>query len=132
MRREAPDGSFSAAVRSRAFFSAIFLERAVLSLEKGRKKGSAWSGLGRVAGPAVGKPADVDVAGVTAMAGAGARLYADVLGRPLLELDQPDPAVLAGCAADRIRAGAPSERLTPLYLRRPDVAEPVPRKPVRT
>jgi hypothetical protein len=33
-------------------------------------------------------------------------------------------------AAPRIRAAAPSEPLTPLYLRRPDAVEPSRRKPV--
>ena len=54
------------------------------------------------------------------MAGAGARLYAEVLGLPLLDVDYPTPLGLARLAADRVRAGAPSEPLIPLYLRRPD------------
>jgi hypothetical protein len=58
------------------------------------------------------------------MAGAGARLYASVLGLPLLDADYPDPAALVRVAAERVRRGAPSEALTPLYLRRPDALEP--------
>ncbi|MEV1145829.1 tRNA (adenosine(37)-N6)-threonylcarbamoyltransferase complex dimerization subunit type 1 TsaB, partial [Micromonospora sp. NPDC049799] len=33
-------------------------------------------------------------------------------------------------AAERIRAGAPGETLTPLYLRRPDAVAATARKPV--
>ena len=81
----------------------------------------------RVREPAVGKPADLDVQ-VAAMAGAGARLYADVLGFPLLGAEHPDaelldyPSVraLAQVAAADVLAGAEPAPLTPLYLRRPD------------
>lgn len=73
----------------------------------------------RIDGPRVSRPADVP-AGSAAMAGAGARLYADVLGLPLLDTDHPAALALVRRAADRIRAGAPPEPLTPLYLRRPD------------
>ena len=83
----------------------------------------------RIEGPDVSRPADV-VAGSGAMAGAGARLYADVLGRSLIDRDFPSAAALVQRAADRIRAGAPTELLTPLYLRRPDAVEPGPPKVV--
>jgi hypothetical protein len=59
------------------------------------------------------------------MAGAGARMYADVLGLPLLDADYPDPAALVRAAADQIVSGAPADQLTPLYLRRPDAVAPV-------
>ena len=91
----------------------------------------------RVAEPAVAKPAELiaelraELAGGTAaMAGAGARLYADVLGLPLLEADYPSVAGLAACAAERVLNRAPGEVLVPLYLRRPDAVEPAARKPV--
>jgi tRNA threonylcarbamoyl adenosine modification protein YeaZ len=97
----------------------------------------------RIGEPAVSKPAELgaglrgEAAGerageapAPAMAGAGARLYADVLGLPLLELDYPTVAGLAACAAGRVLDRAPSEVLTPLYLRRPDAVEPAARKPV--
>ncbi|PZS26457.1 MAG: tRNA (adenosine(37)-N6)-threonylcarbamoyltransferase complex dimerization subunit type 1 TsaB [Pseudonocardiales bacterium] len=77
----------------------------------------------RVEGPAVSRPADVRIASGE-MAGAGARLYAGDLGLPFFNQDYPSAAALVGRAADRIRAGAPSELLTPLYLRRPDAVEP--------
>ncbi|HEV7193167.1 MAG TPA: tRNA (adenosine(37)-N6)-threonylcarbamoyltransferase complex dimerization subunit type 1 TsaB [Jatrophihabitantaceae bacterium] len=79
----------------------------------------------RIEGPHVARPADVPVGQALAMAGAGAKLYADVLGLPLVGGDYPDPASLVAVAADRVRAGAPSQPLTPMYLRRPDaVANP--------
>lgn len=78
----------------------------------------------RVDGPHVAYPADVSTLDSAAMAGAGARLYAAVFGLPLLDSDYPDPGALAAAAADRVRRRAASEPLTPLYLRRPDVAVP--------
>ena len=102
----------------------------------------------RVAGPEVAKPADVAVALMAASgnapsttltglvqraAGEGALKYGDVFGVPVEEhLLYPPGAALVALAADRIRAGAPSEQLTPLYLRRPDAVEPSARKPVLT
>jgi hypothetical protein len=63
--------------------------------------------------------------------GDGAQRYADVLGLPVHpEPRYPPAAALAALAADRIRGGAPGERLVPLYLRRPDAVEPGARKPV--
>jgi tRNA threonylcarbamoyl adenosine modification protein YeaZ len=91
----------------------------------------------RVTEPAVSKPAELiaelrgePFGGTAAMAGAGARLYADVLGLPLLAADYPTVAGLAACAAERVINRAPGEVLTPLYLRRPDAVEPAARKPV--
>ncbi len=43
-----------------------------------------------------------------------------------------DLAALVALAAERIREAAPSEPLTPLYLRRPDAVEPTTRKSVLT
>ena len=79
--------------------------------------------------PAVDRPERVAelLAGseVEAAAGDGAHRYADVLPFPLLaEPRYPPPLNLAALAAARVRSGAPSEALTPLYLRRPDAAEP--------
>jgi tRNA threonylcarbamoyl adenosine modification protein YeaZ len=98
-----------------------------------RRREVYWAGYVdglRFVGPAVDRPGDIDLTGFTAVAGAGARLYADVLGLPLLGPDYPDPETLVLAAADRVRVGAPSELLTPLYLRKPDAVEPGPRKPV--
>lgn len=101
-----------------------------------RRKEVYWaryqSGV-RKSGPEVSKPAALD-AGATAMAGAGARLYAEVLGGlpslSLLEEDYPPVAGLAAMASDRVLGGAPGEQLTPLYLRRPDAVAPGERKQV--
>jgi tRNA threonylcarbamoyl adenosine modification protein YeaZ len=84
----------------------------------------------RVTAPDVAKPADVAITGLDAMAGSGARIYAELLGLALLDYDYPAPSVLVEVAAERIRTGAPSEPLTPLYLRRPDAVEPGARKKV--
>jgi tRNA threonylcarbamoyladenosine biosynthesis protein TsaB len=91
----------------------------------------------RVGEPAVNKPVELVAelrgelfGGTPAMAGAGARLYVDVLGLPLLAADYPTVAGLAACAAERVRDRAPGEVLVPLYLRRPDAVEPTTRKPV--
>ena len=78
----------------------------------------------RTTGPLVSRPADVPTDGVSAMTGAGARLYADVLGLPLLELDHPEPVRLIERALGSIRDKAPSQTLVPLYLRRPDAVPP--------
>jgi tRNA threonylcarbamoyl adenosine modification protein YeaZ len=105
----------------------------------------------RVTGPEVAKPADVAalVRGATAgvpapggpgmtglvdrAAGEGVLKYGDVFGVPMEEhLLYPPGAALVALAADRVRKAAPSEILTPLYLRRPDAVEPSARKPVLT
>ena len=80
----------------------------------------------RVSGPAVAKPADVDPADADHAVGEGALKYADQLGLAVAPEASAYPRAewLARLAADRVVAGAPSERLTPLYLRRPDAAEP--------
>ncbi len=63
--------------------------------------------------------------------GDGAARYVDALGVPVAEEPRyPDAEALIGLAADRIRRGAPGEQLEPLYLRRPDVTMPGPRKGV--
>jgi tRNA threonylcarbamoyl adenosine modification protein YeaZ len=107
-----------------------------------RRKEVYWARYrhgGRIGEPAVSKPAELVtepggglVGGTPAMAGAGARLYADILGLPLLAGDYPGVAGLAACAAGRVLNRAPGEALTPLYLRRPDAVAPAARKPVGT
>jgi len=70
-------------------------------------------------------------AGVETALGDGALLYATAWGVPVRDEPRyPPAAALVALAADRIRARAASEALTPLYLRRPDAAEPRPPKPV--
>ncbi|PTA44390.1 tRNA (adenosine(37)-N6)-threonylcarbamoyltransferase complex dimerization subunit type 1 TsaB [Micromonospora sp. RP3T] len=111
----------------------------VLAASDARRREVYWAvydGAGqRVAGPDVAAPAVVaerarDLA-VTVAVGDGAQRYADVLGLPLrAEPRYPDPLALARLAAERIRAGAPGEALTPLYLRRPDAVAATGHKPV--
>ncbi|GAA3200770.1 tRNA (adenosine(37)-N6)-threonylcarbamoyltransferase complex dimerization subunit type 1 TsaB [Dactylosporangium siamense] len=89
---------------------------------------AVYSGGVRVDGPAVDKPAAVSVE-VDAAAGDGADRYAEVFGLPLLPPRYPSARALAALAADRVRAKAPGETLTPRYLRRPDAVAPGERKP---
>ncbi|MEU4158819.1 tRNA (adenosine(37)-N6)-threonylcarbamoyltransferase complex dimerization subunit type 1 TsaB [Actinoplanes sp. NPDC026670] len=97
-------------------------------------------GAGETAGKETGEPvrggdhAGATVAGlVDRSAGEGALKYGDLFGVPVEEhLLYPPGAALVALAADRIRGAAPSEILTPLYLRRPDAVEPSARKPVLT
>jgi tRNA threonylcarbamoyl adenosine modification protein YeaZ len=93
-----------------------------------RRKEVYWAryrGGDRVDGPAVNKPADVAVS-AAAMVGAGAVLYAEPLGFPLLEpqdsrsFDFPLVSGLAAVAAPLVLGHGVAEPLTPLYLRRPD------------
>jgi tRNA threonylcarbamoyl adenosine modification protein YeaZ len=108
------------------------LPGAVLVAGDARRREIYWAGYVdgvRQGDPAVDRPADV-LARLAdnrpdAMAGAGARMYSDVLGLPLLDRDFPDPVALAGLAAERIRWMAPSETLVPAYLREPDATPPV-------
>jgi tRNA threonylcarbamoyl adenosine modification protein YeaZ len=84
----------------------------------------------RSSDPDVAKPADVHV-DVDRAVGEGALKYSDLFGVPIDEiLLFPPGAALVALAAGRIRGGAPGERLTPLYLRRPDAVEQTARKSV--
>lgn len=83
----------------------------------------------RVAGPAVGKPADAAEPGLPVI-GEGGLLYADTLAgqEPAL----PSAAALAEIVVTRLAGGPGPELLppVPLYLRKPDAREPGPRKRV--
>lgn len=69
--------------------------------------------------------------GVELAVGDGALRYASVLPVPVHDEPRyPPPIGLAELAADRVRGRAEGEVLTPLYLRRPDVAAPRPPKAV--
>jgi tRNA threonylcarbamoyl adenosine modification protein YeaZ len=84
----------------------------------------------RTSDPDVARPADV-VASADRAVGEGAVKYSDVFGLPIDEiLLFPPGAALISLAAQRVRSGAPSEPLTPLYLRRPDAVASAVRKPV--
>ncbi|WP_189079617.1 tRNA (adenosine(37)-N6)-threonylcarbamoyltransferase complex dimerization subunit type 1 TsaB [Mangrovihabitans endophyticus] len=84
----------------------------------------------RVGEPDVCRPAEVRVDADRAV-GEGAIRYSEVFGLPIDERVQfPPGAALVALAADRIRAGAPGEPLTPLYLRHPDAVASASRKHV--
>jgi tRNA threonylcarbamoyl adenosine modification protein YeaZ len=86
----------------------------------------------RQSGPDVARPADV-VFQADRGAGEGVLKYAEIFAMPVEEhLLYPPGAALVAIAAERIVAAAPSEALTPLYLRRPDAVEPAARKAVLT
>ncbi|GIJ10851.1 tRNA (adenosine(37)-N6)-threonylcarbamoyltransferase complex dimerization subunit type 1 TsaB [Micromonospora andamanensis] len=111
----------------------------VLAASDARRREIYWAvydGAGqRLVGPEVGAPAvaaeRARELGVTTAVGDGAHRYAEVLGLPLrAEPRYPDACALAALAAERIRAGAPGDPLTPLYLRRPDAVAATVRKPV--
>ncbi|WP_300017242.1 tRNA (adenosine(37)-N6)-threonylcarbamoyltransferase complex dimerization subunit type 1 TsaB [Pseudonocardia sp.] len=86
----------------------------------------------RLTGPHVERPAAlvarIAELGVVAAAGGSA----EGLGLPVREPGAPSPAGLVAVAADALRAGTVPGPLEPLYLRRPDAAEPGPRKAVST
>ena len=85
----------------------------------------------RVAGPSVLRPAALATAVRETgwegrVVGDGALLHAEhFAGHPVLEQPRyPAADALVLLAARRVLDGAPSEPLTPLYLRRPDAVEP--------
>lgn len=79
----------------------------------------------RLLGPSVAKPGELPTDLVVATGiGAGAQLYQDVLGLPVLTDPYPTVLGLAEVAAGRVRGRAGSDPLVPLYLRRPDAIPP--------
>ncbi|WP_112139757.1 tRNA (adenosine(37)-N6)-threonylcarbamoyltransferase complex dimerization subunit type 1 TsaB [Glycomyces dulcitolivorans] len=71
--------------------------------------------------PQVGRPEDLPETGADYAIGEGAAKYAGELAVPAeTEPVYPDLVKLVELAAPRLLALAPSEQLTPLYLRRPD------------
>ncbi len=89
--------------------------------------GDPVRGWVRTGGPHVGPPQQVPALPAV---GAGAARYPGALRH---RADLPaalDPGWLAALAADRLGRGAGLDPPAPLYLRRPDAAEPAPPKPV--
>ena len=82
----------------------------------------------RVEGPAVERPAQLvpRLPARSLLVGAGAVLHRDLLAGFAVDEQRLHPTVpgLAIRAAARVLQGAPSDPLTPLYLRRPDAVEP--------
>ena len=100
-----------------------------------RRKEVYWAeytdGGERVAGPSVMTPAALadalrETGWTGRVLGDGALLHRDVFaGHEVVETPRyPAPDALVLLAARRVLDGAPSEALTPLYLRRPDAAPP--------
>ncbi|MFD4403026.1 tRNA (adenosine(37)-N6)-threonylcarbamoyltransferase complex dimerization subunit type 1 TsaB [Nocardia sp. NPDC058499] len=75
----------------------------------------------RIAGPEVGKPADLDIAGATKVAGSAA--HTALFDLPVLSAQTPSPAGLVRVAAPALLSGVTPEPLVPMYLRRPDAVE---------
>ncbi|MEV5649037.1 tRNA (adenosine(37)-N6)-threonylcarbamoyltransferase complex dimerization subunit type 1 TsaB [Nocardia sp. NPDC052254] len=76
---------------------------------------------GRVEGPGVCKPADLDSGDATAIAGSPS--HVDFFDLPVLPVETPSPAGLVRCAAPDLLTRATPQSLVPLYLRRPDAVE---------
>ena len=107
----------------------------VLVATDARRREVYWAVYGptgeRLHGPDVSAPAVVDPGPATFAVGDGALRYADVLGLPTRDEPRyPEPSAFAALAAERVAGKAPGERLTPLYLRRPDAVASAARKPV--
>lgn len=104
----------------------------VLVATDARRKEVYWAlyhdGVRTGLGPNVNRPAEIAPIlaerGVLLGVGEGASRYADLLGVASAEPHYPSMEQLAALAAERVLNGAASERLTPLYLRRPDAVEP--------
>ncbi|MCH7229636.1 tRNA (adenosine(37)-N6)-threonylcarbamoyltransferase complex dimerization subunit type 1 TsaB [Glycomyces sp. L485] len=97
--------------------------RALVATDARRKEiyWAVYENGARVGEPQVGKPAELGELDADYAIGEGASKYADELRIPAEAVAAyPDPVKLAELAAGRVRSGAPTEKLTPLYLRRPD------------
>jgi tRNA threonylcarbamoyl adenosine modification protein YeaZ len=79
----------------------------------------------RVTGPAVDKPADLDVVGPVV----GDVAFAEQLGAAVTAAEVTTAGLLRAAAAD-LRDPSSAAPLVPLYLRRPDATPPAARKPV--
>jgi len=107
-------------------------EGRVLVCSDARRRQVYWArydGGRRVDGPEIGYPAQLatDMAGqVDRTVGAGALLHRDAFAGVHSVEDHPYPSAVdvAALCSQRALAGAPSEVLEPLYLRRPDAVPP--------
>ncbi len=102
-------------------------DNAFLVLTDARRREVYWAAYDaagrRTDGPHVQRPADLE-SDIRVAAGDGALLYADALGVRPIEPRFPSPAGLVKVAQAALLAKEPPGPLTPLYLRRPDAAEP--------
>jgi tRNA threonylcarbamoyl adenosine modification protein YeaZ len=106
-----------------------------LVLTDARRREVYWAAYdasgARTRGPGVQRPADLEN-DVKAAAGDGAILYSAVLDVQPIEPRFPSPAGLVKAARSALLAKETPAPLTPLYLRRPDAAEPAAPKRVTT
>jgi tRNA A37 threonylcarbamoyladenosine modification protein TsaB len=88
----------------------------------------------RVTGPHVNRPVEVAETlyrwGAVAATGEGAKIYADILQLPLIDVHYPSPLALVIAAREALITNAVPQPLTPLYLRRADAVELAERKRV--
>lgn len=88
-----------------------------------RRSSAATSEVGRVAGPAVCRPADVAVRAAPVVAGIG--VPAGLFDVAAAAECAPPPGALVQCAAPQLLSGMVPTPAEPRYLRRPDAVEPV-------
>ncbi|HYH32116.1 MAG TPA: tRNA (adenosine(37)-N6)-threonylcarbamoyltransferase complex dimerization subunit type 1 TsaB [Pseudonocardia sp.] len=109
-------------------------EASLLVVTDARRREVYWAAYDasgrRVDGPHVQAPADVAARAAELGASAAAGASAGSVGLPVRPPESPSPAGLVAVAAPALRAGTAPEPLEPLYLRRPDAAEPGARKRV--
>jgi tRNA threonylcarbamoyladenosine biosynthesis protein TsaB len=102
-------------------------DSAFLVLTDARRREVYWAAYdaagNRTDGPHVQRPADLET-DVKVAAGDGALLYAGALDVRPIEPRFPSPAGLVKAARSAVLAKETPAPLTPLYLRRPDAAEP--------
>jgi len=84
---------------------------------------------GRIAGPAVGRPADVAATATGRVVGPGALMYAEAFG-DVSGPDRPSGGALCALVAERLASGGELLPALPTYLRRPDATVPGAPKPV--
>jgi tRNA threonylcarbamoyl adenosine modification protein YeaZ len=111
----------------------------LLAVTDARRKQVYWARYDRTGrradGPDVSLPADVAAAvqgEVDRVVGTGAIQWAEVFAGLGIEPSDPWPQArfVAVLAAERAASHAPTEQLTPMYLRRPDAQPPGALKPV--
>jgi tRNA threonylcarbamoyl adenosine modification protein YeaZ len=96
----------------------------LLVVTDARRREVYWAryrALGRVDGPGVCKPSELEPGESTVIAGSAS--HVDFYDLPVLPVETPSPAGLVRCAAADILARAVPQPLVPLYLRRPDAVE---------
>jgi tRNA threonylcarbamoyl adenosine modification protein YeaZ len=102
-------------------------QKPFLVLTDARRREVYWAAYDasgtRTHGPAVQRPADLDT-DIEVAAGDGALLYGAVLDVRPIEPRFPSPVGLVKAAKAALTAQDTPAPLTPLYLRRPDAAEP--------